>query len=34
MGDIHKARRGICHCNIGIGKKKARDDLFDPIKKP
>lgn len=34
MGDFHAARRGVRRCNIGIGKKKPRDDLFAPIKRP
>lgn len=34
MGDFHKARNGIRRCQIGVGRKKPRDDLFDPIKRP
>lgn len=34
MGDFHKARNGVRRCQIGVGKKKPRDDLFDPIKPP
>ena len=34
MQDFHKARQGIRRCQYGVGKKKARGDLFDPIKKP
>jgi len=34
MQDFHKARQGVRRCQYGIGKKKARGDLFDPIKRP
>jgi hypothetical protein len=34
MQDFHKARQGVRRCQYGAGKKKARIDLFDPIKKP
>lgn len=34
MQDLHKARQGVRRCQYGVGKKKARDDLFDPVKKP
>lgn len=34
MQDFHKARQGVRRCQYGVGKKKARGDLFDPIKKP
>lgn len=34
MQDFHKARQGVRRCQIGVGKKKARGDLLDPIKKP
>jgi hypothetical protein len=34
MQDFHKARQGVRRCQYGIGKKKARIDLFDPIKRP
>lgn len=31
---IHEARKGVRTCNIPIGKKEVRDDLFDSIKRP
>lgn len=34
MADFHKARNGIRRCNIGLGKKKPRSDLFDHLKRP
>jgi len=34
MQDFHKARQGVRRCQYGVGKKEARGDLFDPIKKP
>ena len=34
MQDFHKARQGVRRCQYGLGKKKARGDLFDPIKRP
>lgn len=34
MQDFHKARQGVRRCQYGVGKKKARGDLFDPVKKP
>ena len=34
MQDIHKARQGVRMCQIGVGKKKVRGDLFDSIKRP
>ena len=34
MQAIHEARRGVRTCIIPIGKRKARDDLFDHLKKP
>lgn len=32
MQDFHKARQGIRRCQIGLGKKKPRGDLFDHLK--
>ncbi len=34
MKEIHDARQGVRMCQIGAGKKKVRDDLFDSIKRP
>ena len=34
MADFHKARNGIRRCNIALGKKKPRSDLFDHLKRP
>lgn len=34
MQDLHKARQGVRRCQYGVGKEKARGDLFDPVKKP
>lgn len=34
MQDFHKARQGVRRCQYGVGKKKARGDLFDPVKRP
>jgi len=34
QGNIHEARRGVRMCNLPVGKKKPRSDLFDPIKRP
>jgi hypothetical protein len=34
LGDIHAARNGIRTCQYGIGRRKVRGDLFDPIRKP
>jgi hypothetical protein len=34
MQDFHKARQGVRRCQYGVGKKKARGDLFDHLKKP
>ena len=34
MQDFHKARQGIRQCQIGLGKRKPRDDVFDHLKKP
>ena len=34
MQHIHKAREGVRMCQIGVGKKKVRGDLFDSIKRP
>jgi len=34
MQAIHEARRGVRTCIIPVGKRKARDDLFDHLKKP
>lgn len=34
MQDFHKARQGIRQCQIGLGKRKPRDDLFEHLKKP
>lgn len=34
MQDFHKARQGVRRCQYGVGRKKARGDLFDPIKRP
>lgn len=31
---IHQARQGVRMCQIGVGKKKVRGDLFDSIKRP
>lgn len=32
--ELHDARKGVRMCQIGAGKKEARDDLFDSIKRP
>jgi hypothetical protein len=32
--EIHEARKGIRTCIIPLGEREARDDLFDPIKRP
>jgi hypothetical protein len=32
--EIHDGRRGVRMCNLPVGKKEARDDLFDSIKRP
>lgn len=34
MREHHALKRGITSCQIGVGKRKARGDLFDPIKRP
>lgn len=34
MKDLHQGRQGIRTCQIGVGRKKPRDDLFDSIKRP
>ena len=34
MQHIHKAREGVRMCQIGVGKKEVRGDLFDSIKRP
>jgi hypothetical protein len=34
MQAIHEGRRGVRTCIIPIGKRKARDDLFDHLKNP
>lgn len=34
MADFHKARNGVRRCNIGLGRKKPRDDLFEHLKRP
>jgi hypothetical protein len=34
QAELHAARRGVRTCIIPLGKKEARDDLFDPIKRP
>ena len=34
MADFHKARSGIRRCNIGLGRREARGDLFDHLKRP
>ena len=34
MADFHKARAGIRRCNIALGKRKPRGDLFDHLKRP
>jgi hypothetical protein len=34
MQDFHKARQGVRRCQFGVGRKKARIDLFDPVKRP
>jgi hypothetical protein len=31
MQDFHQARQGVRRCQIGLGKKKPRDDLFDHL---
>lgn len=33
MQDFHKARQGIRRCQIGLGKRKPRGDLFDHLKR-
>jgi hypothetical protein len=35
LGEIHRARQGVRRCIVAEfgGKKKARDDLFEPIKR-
>jgi hypothetical protein len=32
--ELHDSRKGVRTCNIPIGKKEVRDDLFDAIKRP
>jgi hypothetical protein len=34
MKDIHDSRKGVRTCIIPIGKRKARGDLFDHLKRP
>jgi hypothetical protein len=34
MQDFHKARQGVRRCQYGVGKKKPRGNLFDPVKRP
>jgi hypothetical protein len=34
QGEIHAARKGVRTCSIPLGRKEARGDLFDPIKRP
>ena len=34
MKDFHDARKGVRTCIIPIGKRKARGDLFDHLKRP
>lgn len=34
MREHHALKRGITTCQVGVGKRKARGDLFDPIKRP
>ena len=34
MADFHKARNGVRRCNIGLGRKKPRSDLFEHLKRP
>lgn len=34
MQDFHKARQGIRQCQIGLGRRKPRDDLFDHLERP
>jgi hypothetical protein len=34
MQDFHQARAGIRRCNLPLGKRKPRDDLFDHLKRP
>ena len=31
---IHDGRNGVRMCNVAVGSKEARDDLFDYIKRP
>lgn len=33
MREHHALKRGITSCQVGVGKPKARGDLFDPIKR-
>ncbi len=33
MADFHKAREGIRTCNIPLGRKKPRSDLFEHLKR-
>lgn len=34
MGDFHMARAGVRRCQIGLGRKEPRDNLFDHLRKP
>ena len=34
LQDLHQARQGVRMCQIGAGRKEARSDLFDAIKRP
>lgn len=33
MREHHALKRGITSCQVGVGKRQARGDLFDPIKR-
>jgi len=33
MADFHKARNGVRRCNIGLGRREPRGDLFDHLKR-
>ncbi|MGQ0428857.1 MAG: hypothetical protein ACT4UQ_02865 [Gammaproteobacteria bacterium] len=34
LADVHAGREGVRTCQYGVGRRKARDDLFDPLRKP
>jgi hypothetical protein len=34
QADVHAGRKGVRMCNLPVGKKEVRSDLFDSIKRP